>query len=257
MFLVKLKAILCSVSLALLCTSQAQYASKWPAAPHALKDVAANLLSDPHVLVEIHATNEQMMRAALRTYVDRIRMFKKGQDASQSESDEDYSKLFESGPWGGSGASMSVDDLSSTQRRRLDEIALQQCLVPALLTDEIGLALGITPTQKKKIDSLYSDFGIYWTNLVLNSPEAKADATALQKLSPKSVDSNSQDNTEWSAAQVNAVLDKIVEIYPKLMSRLSSQSQARSTSTEAAARRVLTASQLKQLHRMQGKAFKD
>lgn len=210
-----------------------------------LSALAANQLSDPAVQTGIKATPEQLMRGLLRLVIEPIRKVAVAKITSSDDADQMMQALNFTGEMTG----MKLDDLDSHQRQRLFEITAQETPLRALLTDEISFAIHLTDRQKKNLDSIYADVAAKERKLVLNSMQ-RAD---VKKLAAEMTKLAGDDKSEPTVEQVNTVLDKVIQGFPKIFSSLTAQETPTENYGNRMAMKVLTSEQRRAFKKLQGK----
>lgn len=215
------------------------------AAPRKLSEVAEPLLGKPKVLVAIKATDEQLSRASMRMVMGPLRELMKQRMAD--ENNENLSLPWESLSWNSS--QVKVIDLSPTQTKRLYQIALREKTLRSLLTDEMALALNVSPKQRAQLQAIYANVMAKGTKATLNSPETKT----LNKTIAKMQGMVKPEDESPSLEQMNKVFDVFTDLFPRLMSAIDRRTDAFWKDGDRRALRVLTSSQRSQLLKLEGK----
>jgi hypothetical protein len=128
-----------------------------------LDDLAAEYLFLPQVLTEIHITGAQTQRLLARQLTALMRAamdFEAGRQKVENEGGTGNVNL----SWNFTESSdrlpaLHLRDLAEAQKIRLRQIAIQDCPLAALQTDDVAFALQLTPEQRQRLRATYDEAG--------------------------------------------------------------------------------------------------
>lgn len=215
-----------------------------------LDDLSQSLLTDPYVLTEIGLKRSQFEAVSQRDHLfELMKIMLTSQIARAYEMEEDQESLnAEFLKVHGLASGIHLADLDAKQTSKLKKVAMRERPLDALQTKEVSFALGLSPEQANRLQTIQSQFWVQVRRIEKKYAPPQID---MEKLAQTF---SVQDESESVLPTIKAVVEFTRQLEDRIRKGLLAMEAPVAEASKLAnarALRVLTADQAKRYQQLQ------